>query len=485
MTGITQTLVAGGENPAGYRGRNAYTNSLIFGSTAGTTLVAGDTAKMSSLSITSIPTVGTGDFTVEYWVRHSNIEFADGIVHDFWQGIFSGSVLGALTILHTSDSVYVNNNLITVFPATLPSSSVPGQTWALEVWYHIAVVRSSGTLTVWVNGAKNARGSVTDNNNYNVQEKSIGTWGSAHGTGTTNNLIGKLYNFRVTSSAVYNTGNTNITVPGLPLATNTTTNILLLATDIGTNLLTDSSGRSRVTALSGTVLGTGSTPFNDPLTLSANARTSISSPFTGSVSGSYRFFGSGNSYGAIAANSKLAVNTGDFTIEWFSYHSDTNAASTHWWHGTTASPNLGISFEGSGSTVDVKLYYSGGSITIATALAKTTYNKLWTHWAVVRISGRIYFYKNGSIVTGGGTAFSTSLTDIASTFYVGAKGASGTTADSFGGYITNLRMVNVGVYTGNFTVPTSNLLRLQTANYYGGSNTAAIRSDQSVYLMVP
>jgi hypothetical protein len=88
MPGITQTLIAGGENPVGYRGRNAYTNSLIFGSTAGTTLVAGDTAKMSSLSLANIPTVGTGNFTVEYWVRHSNIEFADGIVHDFWQGIF-------------------------------------------------------------------------------------------------------------------------------------------------------------------------------------------------------------------------------------------------------------------------------------------------------------------------------------------------------------------------------------------------------------
>jgi hypothetical protein len=484
MPGITQTLVAGGENPVGYRGRNAYTNSLVFGSTAGTALVAGDTAKMSSLSITSIPTVGTGDFTVEYWVRHSNIEFVDGIVHDFWQGIFSGNVLGALSILHTSDSVYVNNNLITVFPATLPSSSVPGQTWALEVWYHIAVVRSSGTLTVWVNGAKTARGSVTDNNFYNVSQNALGTWGAAHGAGTTNNLIGKLYNFRVTSSAVYNPSNTNITVPGLPFATNTTTNILLLATDTSTNLLTDSSGRSQVTTFSGTVLGTASTPFNDPLTL-INTRISVSSPFIGSVSGSYRFLGSSTSYGTISAASKLAVGTGDFTIEWFSYHNDTNSASTHWWHGTTASPNLGCSFEGVGSTVDVKLYYSGGSITIATALAKTTYNKLWTHWAVVRISGRIYFYKNGVIVNSGGTAFSTSLTDVTSTFYVGAKGASGTNADSFGGYITNLRMVNIGAYTGNFTVPTSNLLRLQTANYYGGSNTAAIRSDQSVYLMVP
>jgi Concanavalin A-like lectin/glucanases superfamily len=485
MSGIMQPLISGGENVVGYRGRSAYTNSLIFGSTAGATLAPGDTAKMSSLLLTNIPTVGTGDFTVEYWVRHSNVEFVDGIVHDFWQGIFSGNVLGALTILHTSDSVYVNNNLITVFPATLPSSSVPGQTWALEVWYHIAVVRSSGTLTVWVNGVKNARGSVTDNNNYNVQEKALGSWGSAHGAGTTNNLIGKLYNFRLLSSAVYSPSNTNITVPRLPFSNNASTNILLLGTNTGTNLLTDSSGHVQITAFAGTVLGTGSTPFNDPLALSANAKTSLSSPFTGSISGSYKFPGTSNSYGTIAANSKLAVNTGDFTIEWFSYQNDTNAASTHWWYGATASPSLGISFEGSGSTVDVKLYYSGGSITLATSLVKSTYNKLWTHWAVVRISGMIYFYKNGLLINTGGTAFSASLTDVSSTFYVGAKGASGTTADSFGGYITNLRMVNVGAYTGNFTVPTSNLLRLQTANYYGGSNTAAIRSDQSVYLMVP
>ena len=43
----------------------------------------------------------------------------------------------------------------------------------------------------------------------------------------------------------------------------------------------------------------------------------------------------------------------------------------------------------------------------------------------------------------------------------------------------------VGVYTGNFTTPTSKLGQTQSANPYGGSNTSAIALGQCSLLLNP
>jgi hypothetical protein len=43
----------------------------------------------------------------------------------------------------------------------------------------------------------------------------------------------------------------------------------------------------------------------------------------------------------------------------------------------------------------------------------------------------------------------------------------------------------IGVYTGNFTTPTSMLGQTQSDNPYGGSNTQAITSGQCALLLNP
>jgi hypothetical protein len=57
---------------------------------------------------------------------------------------------------------------------------------------------------------------------------------------------------------------------------------------------------------------------------------------------------------------------------------------------------------------------------------------------------------------------------------------------AFVGYITNFRLVKgLAVYTGNFTVPTSALTAIASANPYGGSNTQAIGAGYTKLLLVP
>jgi hypothetical protein len=54
------------------------------------------------------------------------------------------------------------------------------------------------------------------------------------------------------------------------------------------------------------------------------------------------------------------------------------------------------------------------------------------------------------------------------------------------GNITNFRWVKgTAVYTGNFTVPTGNLLMTPSANPYGGLNTVAIPAGHTKLLIIP
>ena len=52
-------------------------------------------------------------------------------------------------------------------------------------------------------------------------------------------------------------------------------------------------------------------------------------------------------------------------------------------------------------------------------------------------------------------------------------------------YNANLTSGKDGLYTGNFTVPTSSLTLTAGANPYGGSNTVAIPDNYTKLLLVP
>ena len=206
-----------------------------------------------------------------------------------------------------------------------------------------------------------------------------------------------------------------------------------------------------------------------------NATIVAQSPFTGASSGnSYSVTGSTTSYLSVAGQAGYAMGTGDFTIEWFQYETDSNSFPRIFWYGL--SPSLGMSLEGS--------YYFWPT---ATGLGtKGSITNAWHHFALVRISSKLYFYKDGTLVsTAGGVANSTNITDTTSTFVIGAR-TNGLASEQFGGYITNFRVVKgLGVYTGNFTKPTSPLTAIASANPYGGTNTVAIPDGYTKLLLTP
>ena len=202
------------------------------------------------------------------------------------------------------------------------------------------------------------------------------------------------------------------------------------------------------------------------------------SPFAGGGN-SYSFTGSTSSYIYYNGSSNYAFGTGDYTIEWWQYDLGSGSFPRIFWYAATAgaaSPSLGHSQEGSTAS---RSCYIWPAITnmASTAIATNT----WYHFAIVRISGKIYFYKNGTLLNAGGTVNTTNTTDTTSKFYIATKSGGGASNEQFYGYITNFRVCKgLGVYTGNFTTPTSALGRTQSS----GTNISAI-TNQCVLLVQP
>lgn len=246
-----------------------------------------------------------------------------------------------------------------------------------------------------------------------------------------------------------------------------------------TSGVTFSGGFSLLTESTSTIGNTSSTT-SPTLASGVNVGTSPNgSPFSTSVN-SYYWTAGGSVppyyYLSVPGSSSFAFGTGDYTIEWFQYETDTNTFPRYFWYGT--SPSLGLSIEG-GSYIP---YVWGGG---ATGMGATSSNRnAWIHYALVRISGSVKLYRNGT-QSGSTISKATNITDTSSTMYFGSKAGSGLASEQFGGSMTSIRVCKgLGVYTGNFTKPTSPLGQTQSANPYGGSNTAAI-SSECVLLLNP
>lgn len=190
---------------------------------------------------------------------------------------------------------------------------------------------------------------------------------------------------------------------------------------------------------------------------------------------SYSTTGSTSSYVSIPGQDAFALGTGDYTIEWFQYQTSATTWPRIFWYGS--GPSLGISIEGS-------VYLWPGATSLG---SPGTILNTWVHFALVRISSKVYLYRNGTLIsTAGGISNTTNITDVSSTFYIGSKAGAGQSGEQFAGYISNFRIVKgLGVYTGNFTVPTGPLTGIANANPYGGSNTVAIPPGYTSLLLVP
>ena len=452
----------------------------------------------------NVTSFGTNDFTIEFYYFPTSFSTAPAIV-----GQYTATTTGLgywLIVMTSAGIVQVNYN---------GSTNFTGSTAILiNEWVHIALVRISGTITLYVNGT--GYGSVSYATQFGLTSTASPVFIGAAQLGPSNYLAGYLSNLRIVNGVgVYTSA---FTVPTSPLSTTQSsgTNIAAI-TGISTSLLLyQNSPYTDNSVYNNTVMGFGSPQyspvfspsfFSYPTPVNGNSGyfngstsyLSLTQPSNGgtgdltiemwiyptslsgtnyllsssigvgtSTSNGYLTFNGSSMYATVPSNTGFAFGTGDFTVEMWIYTTvaATNGASTtdRFLFGAIGNTPSWTIYLQNGATLIPNFYSATGSVTSSISVSINT----WTHIAVVRYSGTMTLYVNG--VSGGTASNSTNYTASGTQYIARADDAAN---KYFPGNISNLRVVKgTAVYTGNFTVPSAPLTATQGP--YTGTNINAI-----------
>jgi len=387
----------------------------------------GDYVSVSDLGL-------SGDITIEGW---------------FYQSVAQSATyrcaLGASTYSTNGEPlrIYTYNSIYSIWLTNTGGPHISGS-FTANTWHHVALVRSSGTWTLYIDGT--SAGTSTTNGTYNFA--STVDWTLGADAATTYPFTGYLSDVRVVEgTAVYSgaftppTGPLTTTGGTYPSTTNVDTSItasntslLLSGTDAHVLDKSQSSNLKLVgTAASTSALTSGSTP---PYIGAAWANTSAVS-----------FDGTGD---YVTIPNFEDIGSGNFTIEMFIYQTASGAFPTLFSTvaNSATSNGLRISTGNNNNTLQVA---SAGSALINASSAFN--NSTWNHVALVRSGTTLTLYLNGSSVG----SVTNSQNFVSDTFYIGDVTGTGSPY-TFTGYIQDLR-VSVGEarYTSNFTVPSTPL----------------------------
>jgi hypothetical protein len=181
---------------------------------------------------------GTNDFTIETW-------------------IYPNSLSGRLWYFSSDrDNVDLNGNGgIFYFGEGGIRNSATNTVITVGTWHHIALVRASGTLTLYVKGVSVMSQSGIGYNSTANRSIDI-AYSAAQGNGY---FTGRMSNFRIVSGTALYTGST-ITVPTTPLSAVSGTQLLLNTTN-DANFLKDSSTNNFTVTNNGSVTSSALNPF--------------------------------------------------------------------------------------------------------------------------------------------------------------------------------------------------------------------------------
>ena len=387
----------------------AVTGSVLFDGT-------GDSLTIAS---TNDFAFGTGDFTIEMWVYHTDLT---------GQQTYFGDTYGNTAGIYTYKTT---NNEISLYDTAQRSLSAQNVI-QLSTWHHIAWTRENGVLKAFLDGVKVDEDIYAGD--FTITQYYIGdTAGTSSGE-----MVGHISNLRVIKGQALYT--TNFTPPTRELEV--IPNTVLLACQSTTK--TDEEKTGKTITVNGNAVANELTPG-----LLTNV---VKSGGSSAITGSVEF--DDNDYLTLASSDDFNLGTGDFTIEfWIHPQKDFVSFPTIFQIDATDNANkLLINFRNTST-----LGLTNGSTVFAT---NTGFNlDSWFHVAVVRESGVSKIYKNG--ISGGDTACTADFSNSGSSnIFIGWDS---TTADSekYNGFISNLRIIKgTALYTSNFIPPTRKLTKL-------------------------
>lgn len=379
---------------------------------------------------------GTGDFTIECWVYFNS---TTGTFVPFAQS----DAIGASTnnkwfFALGSNTLRLQTHSSGGFTCTTPFNPAVG------TWYHVAAVRSSGTILLFISGASGTVTTTGTPSGYDLGQNGV----SIGGMSTPYYLNGYISNFRLLKgTALYTSSFTPSTTP--------------LTEITNTQLLTCQSNR---------FLDNSTNAF--AITPTGDARTITYSPFYNptaylpQINGGGMFFDATGDYLDLTGSSNLAFGTGDWTIELW-YYTNTVASDRIIYDSRPAGT------QGAYPTIyqsGTSLFFLANSANLITS-SGTIATGTWYHILVSKVSGQTRMFLNG---TQQGSTYTDSINYLngASRPRIGDGGV--TAGSGVFGYISNLRVVK-GSGVTSVTVPTAPLTPItDTQLLLNGTNASFI-----------
>jgi hypothetical protein len=197
---------------------------------------------------------------------------------------------------------------------------------------------------------------------------------------------------------------------------------------------------------------------------------------------SLSFLGNATSYLSIPSSSGTNMGTGNFTIEWYQYQTDSNPYSRIFAIGNYPSTSIGVSIEGG------SLYYWSNSS--GRSGSAGTYKNTWVHFAIVRNSNVTTIYRNGTVLI---TGFADAYNYTSASNLVISNESSVSASAAFGGYMAYFHvMKGFAKYTSTFQVPntfptaTANTtLLLMASGFTGTSGNTVTNNNVGTFALLP
>jgi hypothetical protein len=365
---------------------------------------------IQTASSSSAFSFGTGDWTVEMWVN--SVQFGNrGLLQtSTTAGGFAaaspptgtGGIQVYLTVGGTI-GVMVNGTWYNTGTTTM----------ALNNWYHVAVVRNSGSVKLYINGtADSGFGTVADTSNYTATYAVYG--GYFNGSYLCNSYIS---NLRILKGTALYTANFTPSTSALTAISNTS---FLVAQS--NRFIDKSSNNLSLTRTGATIVA--STPFV-PTT-----------SYVASTNGGSIFFDGSADQISVSGSTNFSMGTGDFTIDFWCYALTVTDGRCLF---NLYSASYHILFRFIGTSWQ---FYPGN----ATVSTDTPLNK-WQHVAIVRYNGDITIYLDGVAAYTATDAGNYADTTLVLGNYANFR---------WHGFISNFRIVKgTSLYNANFTPPTA------------------------------
>ena len=360
--------------------------------------------------------IGNGDFTIEGWYYFDGDNSSSVGLFQQDNGV-KGPAIGWWPANSNGWQLYYGSSYVGTTESGI----------RMYEWIHVAFVRSSGTIKVYVNGVNSATQS--DTTNYTSTNFKIGQYYS-----TGYGMEGYISNFKMCLNAIYTS---NFTPP--------------------TALVTPTSGGS--SAASTKIL----VNFTNAAIIDSSRKTNALTVGNAQLDTSVKKFGTASAEFDGTSDSLKLVNVvpigyNPFTIEFF-FRSNTTSLDTYYRRLYKMASVTGQSNEwaeicinhssgsyGSGNNIFVYVPDTNGRI-IGTA---TPFDNNWHHFALTRdTSNNFKMFVDG---TQDGSTATNANNFSQSEHLVGANDTSGN--GDFLGYIDELRLTMKARYTANFTAPT-------------------------------